>query len=213
MSALFREINAAEPVRMVDMVAHEEPADADVDKDYSVDADGDVGSEEEMHEVAATTAVVTHSSSNSSSSGCDRERREGGPPQQPDHHQQQQQQPDYQEILTAAADQLALQYAEMFKPSSRCKPPHLNVDVLRDDLYQSGFLARHSPQAATAQQLLDLLERVNQSVKSQMLQEQQQGKEKNVPPPSKSAQAALRKAGEHDFFLGMDKAWMYQTYT
>ena len=45
-------------------------------------------------------------------------------------------------MLDEAADLLSRRFPEFFKPSSRCRPPHLNVDVLRDDLFASEFVQR-----------------------------------------------------------------------
>lgn len=190
-SALFREINAAEPVRLVDMVAHEAVADV------ATDADVNTGGTPVDEEVAAAT----------SSPGDRTDVSLGEPagatatptPSQPADPM------DPMEILTTAADLLAQEHADMFKASSRCKPPHLNVDVLRDDLFQSGFLARHD--VVSVAQLLALLSRVNASVKAQ------HSAASASAPPSKAMQTARKKATEHDFYLGVDKAWLYQTYS
>ena len=39
-------------------------------------------------------------------------------------------------ILNAAAEELALRFPKMFKPSSRCRVPHMNSDNLRDRCFQ-----------------------------------------------------------------------------
>ena len=38
-------------------------------------------------------------------------------------------------IITEAVQTLSEQYTAMFKPSTRCRPPHLHADTLREDLY------------------------------------------------------------------------------
>ena len=45
--------------------------------------------------------------------------------------------------LEAAAATLATRYAPMFKPSTACKPPHVNLDALRDKLHQLDVMAAH----------------------------------------------------------------------
>jgi len=104
-------------------------------------------------------------------------------------------------ILTEAIESLAKHKPDMFKPSSRCKPPHLNIDVLRDDLFQSDFLQRHS--LATISDLLTKLHEINQKQKIAITQIK-------AGDVSKSMQSATQKAIEHEFFLGLDKAWIYK---
>lgn len=53
-------------------------------------------------------------------------------------------------------------FPEMFKVSQNCKVPHLNIDNLRDDLYQYGVVGRHD--IKTADQLVDWLTRENEAL-------------------------------------------------
>ena len=46
-------------------------------------------------------------------------------------------------IITSAAEQLAARHPEMFKASQNCRPPHLNVDVLRAEMHRAELLSRH----------------------------------------------------------------------
>lgn len=45
-------------------------------------------------------------------------------------------------IITAAAEQLCERFPAMFKPSTNCRPPHLNVDVLRNEMHKAGLVQR-----------------------------------------------------------------------
>ena len=45
-------------------------------------------------------------------------------------------------MIDAAAEALRDRHAEMFKPSDKCRTPHMNLDNLRDELYQSGIVER-----------------------------------------------------------------------
>ena len=36
------------------------------------------------------------------------------------------------------AEELRERYPDMFKPSHGCRPPHINVDVLREELHRDG---------------------------------------------------------------------------
>lgn len=184
-SALFREINSAEPVRMIDLVEHEADSQDDNncqsphEEKYLATPLSTVNKEEpplatNQNLIASTKATKTNKNIN---------------------------QADRIAILTEAIETLAKLKPAMFKPSSRCKPPHLNIDVLRDDLFQSDFVQRHA--LLTSSDLLSKLHELNQKQKEAIA-------ETNTEEVSKSMQSATQKAFEHDFFLGLDKAWMYK---
>ena len=44
--------------------------------------------------------------------------------------------------LTQAAESLRAQFPAMFKPSTSCRAPHLNVDALRNELHKAALLQR-----------------------------------------------------------------------
>ena len=192
MGALFREINSAEPVRLVDLLMQEEAplADGPITSSTGIT----------VSPAASTSPPGADESSSSSTVGFVDNKAEtakaGSSGQSPAAE-------TLVAMLDAAADDLAAKFPEMFKPSSRCKPPHLNVDVLRDDLFQSDFLPRHS--VGSAAELLALLDKVNASLQAHYAQA-------DVSEQSKSAATALKKATEHGFYLGLDKAWMYATH-
>lgn len=180
--ALFREINAAEPVRLVDLLMQEEAPVAD-------------------GPIATSSSSV---SPNTDSAFFEKAASGVGALQGNEEELARRSESSSSEALVAmldsAVDSLAAAHPEMFKPSSRCKPPHLNVDVLRDDLFQSEFLPRHDVKSAA--ELLALLEGVNGSLQTHYAQA-------DSASQSKSAVTALKKATEHGFYLGLDKAWMY----
>ena len=45
-------------------------------------------------------------------------------------------------MATSAAEVLRERYPEMFKPSHNCRPPHLNVDVLREHMHKAELISR-----------------------------------------------------------------------
>jgi hypothetical protein len=200
-SALFREINAAEPVRLVDLQLHD---------------DGQLQSEEAQEEAQQAEEVGQQGVGGSDITSVVRDSREaaadGAGKVEPvgsakvDDATHMDQTELLLQALNAAADELALQYSAMFKPSSRCKPPHLNADVLRDDRYQSGFLQRHPVAARSSSGLLRLLARVNASLA------QAAAATAGGSGASKSQAAAERKAAEQGLYLGLDKAWLYQQH-
>jgi hypothetical protein len=226
-STLFREINAAEPVRLVDLLAHDhgelgEMAEMAEGQEVVL-AGGDQSRQGEQEQKRAGN------SPDSSGKGTDQEKPQSafvpapapgaateapweareladdsatsaktatldGSVDAPSQHER------VLEVLNTATDALAARYPGMFKPSSRCKPPHLNADVLRDELFQSGFLQRHAGATDSAEALLGALDAVNAALAKQ---------HRDAAPGAGSASAAAKKAREHGLYLGLDKAWLY----
>jgi hypothetical protein len=111
------------------------------------------------------------------------------------------------EFITVAADKLSKDFPEMFKPSSRCKMPHLNIDIFRDDLFSNNFLQLNKITAKD--QLMEILLGVNEQLKLKYSEVQDGGDEESQQSYSKSFQTALAKAQKFDFYLGMEKQWMF----
>jgi len=122
------------------------------------------------------------------------------------------------QILNDVTDSLALKLPEMFKPSQRCRPPHLNIDVFRDELFQSRFLTRHN--IHTSVELEKLLLDVNLMLSQRKDEdwiagtftsstdiEGNSGSEKK----GKTIGTGRKKAKEYNFFLGLDKHWINTT--
>lgn len=100
-------------------------------------------------------------------------------------------------IINQAADTLCEAYPEMFKPSQRCRPPHLNVDNLRDAIFAAGVLNRHSFKSQKA--LVDWMMKQNKIMGEKI---------RSSPPPNLSP-SAMNKAKQFDFYLGLDLSWLY----
>ena len=105
---------------------------------------------------------------------------------------------DIRYIITEAVEQVALLYPDMFKTSSRCRPPHLNIDLLRDDLYTTEFVIRH--QVNSSEELLMKLIEINKKL----------GVEYNGVGKSGCKSSAVEvKAKQYEFYLGLgDKSWI-----
>jgi len=116
---------------------------------------------------------------------------------------------DARAVLDRGTEALAAAYPDMFKASQRCRPPHLNTDVLRDELFQSQFLARHGVDSAAALEKALLLanERLSRLGDAEWaaLLEREGGKGASK---AKTFAPALKKAREHGLFLGLSKGWM-----
>jgi hypothetical protein len=107
-------------------------------------------------------------------------------------------------ILSEAVEELAAEEPEMFKTSHRCRPPHVNKDNLRDEIYQNDFMTRRD--IKTTAQLLAALKEVNSGLAKRTSSE---WTEENcrMSPKLKTFASALEKAHANKFYLGMDAVW------
>jgi len=108
-------------------------------------------------------------------------------------------------IIDGAADSLRNKYPDMFKPSQRCRAPHLNLDNLRDALFASDVLKRHSIKSDKA--LLNWMEEKNMEMAARFAEQGANGSKTASKNVSKSS---LAKAEKFQFFLGLDSSWLYQ---
>lgn len=100
-------------------------------------------------------------------------------------------------IINQAAENLLASFPEMFKPSQRCRPPHLNIDNLRDAIFAAGVLNRHSLKSHKV--LLDWMMKQNEIMCEKI----------QTSPPSNISAASLNKANQYRFYLGIDSSWLY----
>lgn len=101
-------------------------------------------------------------------------------------------------IINEASSILQDTYPEMFKPSQRCRPPHLNVDNLRDAIFAAGIINKHN------------LKNHKALVSWILTQNEELGKKYQEECPSSISVAALKKAKQYGFYLGLDSAWLYK---
>jgi hypothetical protein len=103
-------------------------------------------------------------------------------------------------IINKAASSLQEDYSLMFKPSQRCRPPHLNVDNLRDAIFAADVLDRHTikSQKALVGWLLEQNEKLCKKYTA-----------KGVALPSNVTPKMLEKAIQYNFFLGLESSWLY----
>jgi hypothetical protein len=102
-------------------------------------------------------------------------------------------------MISQSCAKLEEKYAVMFSPSQKCRPPNVNVDNLRDTIFASNILKRHSIQTST-----QLYEWVLQ----------QNGKMGEKYRKDARLQASLNekvwnKAKTNEFYLGLDSSWLY----
>eukprot|EP00899_Mesostigma_viride_P013026 jgi/Mesvir1/21724/Mv04136-RA.1 len=106
------------------------------------------------------------------------------------------------DVLNTATSALRDRFPAMFKPSQSCRPPHLNIDALRDELFQNDVVSRKG--FTTSDELLGWFISTNETLAA-------------LPAAhwegvnaSKVFGKAVEKAREHGFFLGLDNAWLNQ---
>lgn len=104
----------------------------------------------------------------------------------------------HRNIINTGAEKLHERFPDMFKPSQRCRPPHLNIDNLRDALFASDVIGRHSLKSPKALQAWMIAQNELLATKFQ-----------NKEAKKLASEAALKKAQKFDFYLGLDSGWLY----
>jgi len=102
-------------------------------------------------------------------------------------------------IINDASSIIHENFPDMFKPSQRCRPPHLNVDNLRDSIFAAGIIKKHNLKTKNA--LLQWMLEKNEELGNRYR------KDDSHPNVSETAMAKAKKFG---FFLGLDAAWLYE---
>jgi len=104
---------------------------------------------------------------------------------------------DAKKVITTAVEQLAAEYPAMFSSSQRCRPPHLNKELLRNALYASDVVAQRGLTSAT--ELVELMMQAN-------------GRLAELPesrwPVKLHDPHKLGKAQRYNMFLGMTQSWV-----
>ncbi|KAL3915386.1 MAG: hypothetical protein SGILL_005679 [Bacillariaceae sp.] len=101
-------------------------------------------------------------------------------------------------IINEGADRLQAKYPDMFSPSQRCRAPHLNIDNLRDALFASNILTKHSIKSPKSLEQWILGQNELLATKFQVLENRML-----------VSASAMKKAEKYDFYLGLDSSWLY----
>jgi len=105
-------------------------------------------------------------------------------------------------VIDGAADKMRRLYSGMFKPSSSCRTPHMNIDNLRDELFQSGIASKKG--FTTADELLDWMLAKNEALcklSDADWKPRRRTRAKMLPK-------ALEKAKQQQFYLGLEWDWL-----
>lgn len=111
--------------------------------------------------------------------------------------------PDIKCIIDGAMNRMLSRYPAFFKSSLNPKLPHINIDNLRDDLYQHHVVERQG--LKTARELEEWLQQVNEILS------QKHDKDWKLTLKGRNplvVEKALDKARKGSFFLGMDHTWL-----
>jgi hypothetical protein len=104
----------------------------------------------------------------------------------------------HRNVINEGANRLQERFSDMFRPSQRCRPPHLNIDNLRDALFASNVIERHT--LKTPKALEEWMMGQNEILATKFRSEEAK---KHV------SESALKKAIKFDFYLGLDSMWLY----
>lgn len=205
---MFAAINAAEPVQLIDLPdSGSEEEDEEEDESKSITATPKqpepVVSNSKVPENSEEVASPTISTSNileeqnfvAKSKSSSKPKKNATVSLEAD-----------RTLITEAMESVRQQYPDMFKPTSRCKIPHVNIDVLRDDLFNASVLRVR--RFASVPEVVAQLQLINSHLKVKYAQ---LASEKDVDKEvfTKSFQTALAKAQKYEFYLGMEKDWIY----
>jgi hypothetical protein len=108
-------------------------------------------------------------------------------------------------ILNDAVQQLHDEYHDMFRPSTKCHPPHLNLDNVRDAIFAANVMGRHK--IKSSKQLFDWLVQQNVVLSNKYKPDAPNGhaeiNDRGLSPK------ALEKAIKNGFYLGLESSWYY----
>ena len=106
--------------------------------------------------------------------------------------------PTHSKIINDVATKLQEIYPKMFRPSQRCRAPHVNVDNLRDAVFTADVIEKHG--LTSGNDLLGWILKKNEDLGKVYCRKREEGDESK----------AIEKAIKFDFYLGLDSSWLYK---
>lgn len=178
--ALFKEINSAEPVRLVDM-----PGEVNV-----------LAWNQLMLETLSTTVEDSFNLVADESTSPLFSFLQGASA-------------EVKDIIDSTMTILTEVFSEMFKPSLRCKPPHLHEAIFRDEVFQSEIIVRRNMKSSA--DLENLVRTTNEEYSKRSDEEWEKILLQNglFKSNGKLLTDAIKKARTNNFFLGLDSSWMH----
>jgi hypothetical protein len=107
---------------------------------------------------------------------------------------------EHLEIINQAVNTISDEYSNMFKPSTKCRRPHLNIDNVRNELFLNEVLERNN--IKSEKDLVDWIRTKNNDMKKKY--EIDEAARKKIEGPDG---AVYNKAHQNGFYLGLDNAW------
>ena len=89
----------------------------------------------------------------------------------------------------------------MFSNSTKCRPPHVNSDNMRESLFTSEILKKHN----TEKKLLDFLRKRNNEIEKRVTKAVELDGGKDIS----CSKTGLEKAIRNKFFLRVESSWLY----
>lgn len=111
------------------------------------------------------------------------------------------------QIINSAVMALNRKYEQMFKASKQCRKPHVNRDILRNEIHKNKIIARYN--VGNASEMIELLERINLYVGSVVLC-RKEGNEKLRSLNVSCTARAKSKATKYMFYLGLTDDWLHE---
>jgi hypothetical protein len=103
------------------------------------------------------------------------------------------------DIINEAVATISDKYAEMFKPSTKCRRPHVNIDNVRNELFLNQVLDRH--QIKTAWDLEQWILAQNEKIRK-MYEMDEEARKK-----FEGQAGVFDKAKKYEFYLGLNNTW------
>ena len=114
-------------------------------------------------------------------------------------------------IIDGTCSHFKTKHPAMFKPSKNCRPPHANIDNLREQMFESRHQLFESngenmPMIRSMEELVCHVSDINDRLGQRTSKEWHEVRDGLT---TKTRTTALKKAEYHQFYLGMDKTWLY----
>ena len=104
-------------------------------------------------------------------------------------------------IIDKTCKHFQANYQVMFKPSKQCKIPHLNIDNMRETLYESNLVHKFPNE-------LELIQHIEQINATLALRSEQEWLKTQDNYSDRSKLDALYKSQSNKFYLGMERNWV-----
>ena len=110
-------------------------------------------------------------------------------------------------IIDGSINHISRKYRQMFKPTQRCRKPHLNRDYIRNEIHQTKMIKRYNINNVT--DMINLLEQINAYIGNFIIKKEQDVYDESFLLNITCTERAKKKAKEYKFYLGLTKDWLH----